>query len=138
MTYVRCTCFEVYVFKVKWTDSRFCKEAVGAGEHPVDESRRRSDARQSDSKGGGPAKLLSPTKRRRAAKEIQETLHVSERPVCSVLGQARSTHRAVSECLVEEDRLRASLTSLACQYGRYGYRRITTMRKLDGLIVHLA
>ena len=38
----------------------------------------------------------------------------------------------MSRCSVEEDRLRSSITSLACQYGRYGYRRITTMLQAQG------
>ena len=32
----------------------------------------------------------------------------------------------------DEDRLRSDITKLACQYGRYGYRRITALLRNDG------
>ena len=33
---------------------------------------------------------------------------------------------------MEEDRLRARIIELACQYGRYGYMRITGLLKAEG------
>lgn len=33
---------------------------------------------------------------------------------------------------MEEDRLRAQITELACQYGRYGYMRITALLRAEG------
>lgn len=52
---------------------------------------------------------------------------MSERRVCRVLEQPRSTQRHEVAASVEEDRLRDRITDLACQYGRYGYRPITTL-----------
>ena len=75
---------------------------------------------------------MSPVKRRRAADEIQEEMLISERRVCRVLGQARSTQRQEHRVSEEEDRLTQRITELACQYGRYGYRRVTLLLRTEG------
>lgn len=54
-------------------------------------------------------------------------MKLSERRICRVLGQARSTQRQVPSQSVEEDRIRYRITRLAIDYGRYGYRRIATL-----------
>ena len=84
--------------------------------------------RQRDPEGGGPGKLTSPAKRRRAVVRFQEALGHSERRICRVLEQARSTQRHERSADVEEDRLRARITTWGCDEGRYGYRQVT--RKL--------
>lgn len=61
-----------------------------------------------------------------------EVLQASERRTCRVLEQPRSTQRHVQKLSVEEDRLRARITELACQYGRYGYIRITALLQAEG------
>jgi transposase InsO family protein len=61
-----------------------------------------------------------------------EVLQVSERRSCRTLRQPRSTQRQVRKASVEEDRLRARITELACQYGRYGYIRITALLQAEG------
>ncbi len=75
---------------------------------------------------------MSPAKKRRAAEEIQEELKVSERRVCRVLGQPRSTQRRERVVQSDEEALRQQVVSLACAYGRYGYRRITALLRNDG------
>ena len=60
---------------------------------------------------------------------------VSERRVCRVLGQARSTQRRDRHIPDDEARLVAEMVRLATQYGRYGYRRITAMLRWEGLKV---
>jgi putative transposase len=75
---------------------------------------------------------LSPAKRRRAADEIQEGLFVSERRVCRVLEQPRSTQRQERVIKTDEEPLKERIVALACEYGRYGYRRVTTMLKDEG------
>ncbi len=55
---------------------------------------------------------------------VRQTLDVSERRVCRVLGQHRSTQRKVPRGRDDEERLTADIIDLARQYGRYGYRRI--------------
>ena len=57
---------------------------------------------------------------------------VSERLACRVLGQHRSTQRKKPTRPNDEAALTADITSLATQYGRYGYRRITAMLRQRG------
>ena len=57
---------------------------------------------------------------------------VSERRACKVLGQPRSTQRHVRKIRDDEERLVGQITSLASQYGRYGYRRITALLRNKG------
>ena len=52
-------------------------------------------------------------------------LGVSERRVCGVLGQGRSTQRYVRLVPDDEEALTAVIVALASEFGRYGYRRIT-------------
>lgn len=57
---------------------------------------------------------------------------VSERLACRVLGQHRSTQRKKPTRPDDEASLTADITSLATQYGRYGYRRITALLRQRG------
>jgi putative transposase len=57
-------------------------------------------------------------------------LNVSERKVCSVLGQHRSTQRRLPKGREDEDRLVADMIELTRQYGRYGYRRVSETEKM--------
>jgi transposase InsO family protein len=59
-------------------------------------------------------------------------LTVSERRVCRVLGQYRSTQRKVPRGRNDEERLTADIIDLARQYGRYGYRRIAEFLRRAG------
>ena len=49
-----------------------------------------------------------------------------------MLGQARSTQRREALIRDDEEALRNRMISLACQYGRYGYRRITALLRQEG------
>ncbi len=60
------------------------------------------------------------------------TLDVSERLACRVLGQHRSTQRRMSKTADDEAALTATITDLARQFGRYGYRRITALLRAEG------
>ena len=57
---------------------------------------------------------------------------VSERRVCRVLGQHRSTQRHVPNGHADKDRLVADMIELARQFGRYDYRRIAAMLREAG------
>ena len=57
---------------------------------------------------------------------------VSERRACQVLQQARSTQRYHPMQRDDEEALTGSIVSLAAQYGRYGYRRITALLQRAG------
>ena len=63
---------------------------------------------------------------------VREKLHISERRVCRVINQPRSTQRHTSVVTECEERLRAEIVQLALKYGRYGYRRITALLQRDG------
>ena len=65
-----------------------------------------------------------------------EMLTVSERRACRVLGQVRRTQRYASILSDDETALVAHVVSLATEYGRYGYRRITALLRADGWLVN--
>jgi len=63
---------------------------------------------------------------------VCESLRISQRRACRVLGQARSTQRQADGVSAEKERLVARIVALATQYGRYGYRRITALLRVEG------
>ena len=63
---------------------------------------------------------------------MRETLTVSERRACRVLGQVRRTQRYTLKMADDETVLTENIVYLASEYGRYGYRRITAMLRTDG------
>ena len=63
-------------------------------------------------------------------------LDVSERRVCRVLGQHRSTQRKVPGGADDEEALTDDIVALARQYGRYGYRRVTALLHAAGWSVN--
>ena len=60
-------------------------------------------------------------------KQVCHKLTVSERRVCKVLEQTRSTQRRELAPPSDEKQLTHDIIELASQYGRYGYRRITAL-----------
>ena len=63
---------------------------------------------------------------------LQQRFQVSERRACCVVGQSRGTQRYSPILRSDEDALTRDIVSLAGQYGRYGYRRITALLQHDG------
>ena len=63
---------------------------------------------------------------------MRDTLGVSERRACRLLGQHRSTQRHVPRGRSDEDRLVEDMIELARQYGRYGYRRVAALLRDAG------
>jgi putative transposase len=59
-------------------------------------------------------------------------MKVSERRVCRVLGQHRSTQRRLPQGRADEERLVADMIELARQYGRYGYHRVAALLRNAG------
>ena len=53
-----------------------------------------------------------------------------------MLEQPRSTQRQQERIDAATERLTSRITELACQYGRYGYRRITVMLRTEGCRVN--
>jgi hypothetical protein len=58
---------------------------------------------------------------------IREKYGLSERHACRMVGQHRGTQRYATIVRADEDALTRAIISLASQYGRYGYRRITAL-----------
>ncbi|MEE2927395.1 MAG: IS3 family transposase [Chloroflexota bacterium] len=77
-------------------------------------------------------KLLSPTRRRQCTEHIREVFCVSERRVCRVLSQPRSTQRYEPAGSEYEEMLTVDIIRLARDFGRYGYRRITALLQHGG------
>ena len=63
---------------------------------------------------------------------MRQRLGVSERRACAVLGHPRSSQRYELRVADDEETLTADIIRLAGQYGRYGYRRITAMLRIEG------
>ncbi|MCH8094165.1 MAG: transposase [Chloroflexi bacterium] len=53
-----------------------------------------------------------------------------------MLGQPRATQRYEKRQLSDEQILRERIVSLASQYGRYGYRRVTALLRNEGWLVN--
>lgn len=78
------------------------------------------------------AKRLSPSRRRACIDRVRNQMNVSERRVCRVLGQHRSTQRRLPKGRADEESLLADMIELTRQYGRYGYRRIAALLRDAG------
>ena len=63
---------------------------------------------------------------------MRQTLGISERRACRVLGQHPSTQRKPPQGREDEARLTADVIELAREYGRYGYRRIAVLLRRAG------
>ena len=80
-----------------------------------------------------------PLRRRLAVEHVRGALgrdRVSERRACAVLGQARNTQRRIPYVAADEPPLVHRIVTLACDYGRYGYRRIMGLLHLEGRFVN--
>jgi hypothetical protein len=63
---------------------------------------------------------------------VRAKLKYSERRACRALGVARSTVRYIPQPREDESALTVAMTRLACQYGRYGYRRVHALLQAEG------
>ncbi|MDL2324611.1 IS3 family transposase [Ruminococcaceae bacterium OttesenSCG-928-A16] len=79
-----------------------------------------------------PGKLLSPAKRRLAVRQAQEKYRLSQRRACRAVQISQRVARYQPVKRVDEDDLRSRIIELACNYGRYGYRRITALLYAEG------
>jgi transposase InsO family protein len=57
---------------------------------------------------------------------------VSERHACRIVSQPRGTQRYVPTVRADEDVLTKAVVTLASEYGRYGYRRVTALLRSGG------
>jgi hypothetical protein len=59
-------------------------------------------------------------------------LGYSEREVCRALGQSRGAFRKPVKRSNDEESLTKDIIRLATKYGRYGYKRITALLRIEG------
>lgn len=105
---------------VWWAEDRpgSPEEGLGEGEPTAAPCDLRPDTRQAYPAGGRSGKLLSPARRRRCIDQLRREFPVSERRICRMLGQHRSTHRKVPRGADDEQQLTEDIVALAKQYGR--------------------
>jgi transposase InsO family protein len=63
---------------------------------------------------------------------VRSRIDISERRACTVIGQPRATQRRRPIIRDDEEALTAAIIRLATTYGRYGYRRITALLRVEG------
>src|ERR1051325_4043574 len=63
---------------------------------------------------------------------IREKYGLAERHACRLVSQPRGTQRYVPTVRADEDALTRAIVTLASEYGRYGYRRITALLRIAG------
>jgi putative transposase len=63
---------------------------------------------------------------------VRSRIDVSERRACAVIGQPRATQRRPPIIRDDEEALTTAIIRLATTYGRYGYRRITALLRVEG------
>ena len=68
---------------------------------------------------------------RQAVIHTRQRLNTSERRTCAVLGLSRSSLRYQAKPQ-NNDALRLAMIRLAKQYGRYGYRKVTALLRMEG------
>ena len=77
--------------------------------------------------------LLTPERRRRAMRRLQEGFGVSERFACRVAGQHRSTQREPRAAVpVDDGELRSELRAIAKAHPRWGYKMATRVVRRQG------
>ena len=67
---------------------------------------------------------------------VRQNLDTSERRTCKTIGVARSTLRYNSTIKNDDEELRLAMIRLAKQYGRYGYRKIAQLLRMEGWAVN--
>lgn len=63
---------------------------------------------------------------------VRQRLNTSERRTCKTVGMARSTQQYKSRRQDDDNTLRLALIRLAKHYGRYGYRKIAKLLRIEG------
>src|SRR6267154_2772351 len=107
-------------------------EGSGAGEREAEAVGIGVEPGQAGAEGHRLGKLLSPERRRCAVSHARQTHGMSERRACRVVKQPRGTQRYRPTQRDDEDTLTQAIVTLASQYGRYGYRRITALLRRAG------
>ena len=107
-------------------------KGTGNRERKAQASGGGSVAGEAGSQGYCGGKLLCPERRRYAVEHAQEKHELSERHACRLVNQWCGTQRYLPIQRVDEDALTQAIITLASEYGRYGYRRITALLRTPG------
>ena len=67
---------------------------------------------------------------------VRQRLGVGERRACRVLGQPRTTQRRIRKARSDEVALVGDVVRLASHFGRYGYRQVTNLLRIEGWSVN--
>ena len=67
---------------------------------------------------------------------VRQRIGVSERHTCRVLGQSRTTQRRIRRVRSDEAALLGDVVRLASCFGRYGYRQVTNLLRIEGWAVN--
>ena len=67
---------------------------------------------------------------------VRQKLNTSERRTCKTIGLACSTQRYIATKKHDDEELRLAMIRLAKQYGRYGYRKIAYLLRIEGWIAN--
>ncbi len=63
---------------------------------------------------------------------IQQKLGYSQRKICRALGQSRGAFRKPQKTKEDDFSLTEDIVRLSTKYGRYGYKRITSLLRTEG------
>ncbi len=80
--------------------------------------------------------MVSPSARRRAARQSVESGLASKAAACRALRLARSGFYRMARASVESRRLRKEVLELSARHPRYGYRRLTALLRREGFEVN--
>ena len=80
---------------------------------------------------------MSPTRRRQGVAAVGQKHKVSQRRVCRVVGQPRSTQRYEARQAGDEPALLQAIATLVRKHPRFGYRRIWALLRADGWRINL-
>ena len=67
---------------------------------------------------------------------VRQRLGVGERRACRVLVQPRTTQRRIRKVRSDEVALVGDVVRLASRFGRYGYRQVTNLLRIEGWSVN--
>jgi hypothetical protein len=94
-------------------------DSAGEGERPAQKGSGRGRAGKGNAQGPCRGKLLSPERRRTAVAVMRGHYRASERSVCRVVGQHRSTQRHPAKVVsIEVGKLRHRLWEIAAEHIR--------------------
>lgn len=79
--------------------------------------------------------MVAPAARRKAVAYLMQTLEMSERRACTVLGCCRMTMRYQGSRVVDVD-LRDRMKAIAHERRRFGYRRLHVLQRREGYVVN--